>query len=171
MSYSTFSLASPLHRRATQIRSPLWKIPRQSWLYLSVGPTAHGSQVRESQFCLPTRIIISILITFTFFLKIVLDLSRLVLGYCEDIFSDTQARQRFLSGLFTAAEWTDGSEWVTPQPKTHETNVLLVLRAVANVFREGAPINEGSWVNHVRVMIPSLIWLCFLCHELTSCRY
>ena len=82
---------------------------------------------------------------------VVLDLSRLVLGYCEDILVNTQARTQFLSGLFAAAEWADGQGWETPQPKMHETNVLLMLRAVANMFQENTPVNEGNWVNNVRV--------------------
>lgn len=66
----------------------------------------------------------------------VIDLSRLLTGYCPQVFlAYSGARERLFEALFKAAEWN--TSWNTPLPKTRETNVLLVLKALANVFQEG----------------------------------
>ena len=80
----------------------------------------------------------------------VIDLSRLVTGYCPDLCSSPSLRETFLDALFVGSGWpTDGS-WSLPLSKAQETNILLLLRTIANVFQEGAPIHEGVWVTKVR---------------------
>ena len=80
----------------------------------------------------------------------VIDLSRLVTGYCPDLCSSPSLRETFLDALFVGSGWpTDGS-WSLPLSKAQETNILLLLRTIANVFQEGAPIHEGVWITKVR---------------------
>lgn len=38
--------------------------------------------------------------------------------------------------------------------KTKQTNIVLLLRILANCFQEGTPINEGTWVTPV-LHVPS----------------
>jgi phospholipase A-2-activating protein len=78
----------------------------------------------------------------------VIDLSRLIAGFCADAFASADLRERFFASLFKAADWT--LPWTTPLPKHRETNVLLLLRTLANSFQEGSPIDQGSWVSQVR---------------------
>jgi hypothetical protein len=83
--------------------------------------------------------------------KTVIDLSRLVVFYCPSAFTPPDLRSRFLEALFKASEWT--MPWTTPIPKHRETNVLLLLRTVANSFQEGTPIGKGAWVLEVRAVV------------------
>jgi len=88
-------------------------------------------------------------------------------------------RERFFEALLKAANWT--APWTTPLPKYRETNVLLLLRTVANMFQDGSPIGEGTWVRDVgfrfllSAFAPSSLWglverLCDL-SLLFHCRY
>jgi phospholipase A-2-activating protein len=43
--------------------------------------------------------------------------------------------ERFVQALFKSSEWT--APWSSPLPKVRETNILLVLRTLANAFQEG----------------------------------
>lgn len=70
-----------------------------------------------------------------------IDLSRLLVGFCPEAFGGEGSglepnvlKERFAEALFQAAEW--GSGWTPPLPKARETNMLLVLRTLANVFKE-----------------------------------
>ncbi|KAF4615497.1 hypothetical protein D9613_002740 [Agrocybe pediades] len=67
--------------------------------------------------------------------------NRLLVGFCPEAFelSPTSSsssfdanllRQRFAEALFRAAEWD--SDWTPPLSKARETNMLLVLRTLAN---------------------------------------
>lgn len=77
----------------------------------------------------------------------VIDLSRLVIYFRAGTSSHPEIRDQFYECLFKAAEW--GDTWSLPLSKTKQTNILLLLRTMANTFQEGAPINEGTWVNHI----------------------
>ncbi|PFH54172.1 hypothetical protein AMATHDRAFT_72694 [Amanita thiersii Skay4041] len=76
----------------------------------------------------------------------VIDLTRLLTGYCPDVFQTPGLRERFLDSLFRAAEWT--SPWDAPLSKPRATNVLLSLRTLANAFQEGTKGDE-SWITQV----------------------
>jgi phospholipase A-2-activating protein len=71
----------------------------------------------------------------------VIDLCRLVVGYCPVLFKDSASRDSFFSVLFKAAEWH--SPWEVPLPKARETNILLVLRALVNLFQDGYPVDTA----------------------------
>ncbi|TFK42378.1 WD40-repeat-containing domain protein [Crucibulum laeve] len=73
----------------------------------------------------------------------VIDLSRLLVGFCPDAFNAQDVKNRFLEALFKAGEWT--TPWTLPLSKPRETNILLLLRTLANAFQEGTPI-DGTWV-------------------------
>ncbi|KAF9484697.1 phospholipase A-2-activating protein [Pholiota conissans] len=76
----------------------------------------------------------------------VIDLSRLLIGFAPEAFSDPGVLDRFSESLFTAAEWS--ASWTEPIPKTRETNILLLLRTLANAFQE---INQTdtTWLNRI----------------------
>ena len=76
-----------------------------------------------------------------------IDLSRLVTGYCPDAFAAPGLRERFFKALFKAAEWSEPGS--SPLPKYRETNNLLLFRTLANAFQEGAPVTKGDWVKDV----------------------
>ena len=80
-----------------------------------------------------------------------IDLARLVIGYCSDAFSEPDEKQKFFTALFGAAEWT--SRWTVPIPKTRETNGLLMLRGVANAFKEDTDLGDGLWAKDVSLIL------------------
>jgi phospholipase A-2-activating protein len=72
----------------------------------------------------------------------VIDLSRLVIGFSPDAYG---ARRKLLDALFVAAEWD--LPWEAPLPKPRETNILLTLKALANVFQAGVTLgDELGWI-------------------------
>jgi phospholipase A-2-activating protein len=83
----------------------------------------------------------------TYALFPVIDLSRLIICFRAGVSSNPGIRERFFRCLFKASEWDD--TWSLPLSKTKQTNILLLLRTIANAFQEGAPIHEGTWVNQV----------------------
>ncbi|KAI0273434.1 phospholipase A-2-activating protein [Gloeopeniophorella convolvens] len=74
----------------------------------------------------------------------VIDLARLLSGFCADLIDNST----FFDALFRAAELTidNGS---SSSSKAKETNVLLVLRTVANAFQEGLRIGDGAWIQKI----------------------
>jgi hypothetical protein len=80
----------------------------------------------------------------------VIDLCRLVTGYCPKAFTAAGVKERFFEALFKAAEWD--KPWPSPLPKYRETNTLLLFRALANVFQDGAPDAKEDWVKNVRLL-------------------
>jgi phospholipase A-2-activating protein len=81
----------------------------------------------------------------------VIDLSRLVTGYCPEAFASSGLKERFFEALFKASDWT--ASWSLPLSKPKETNILLLFRTLANVFQEGTTIDDGAWVQQVRLVL------------------
>lgn len=77
----------------------------------------------------------------------VIDLARLIIGYCNHAFEDAAKKQQFFSTLFEAAEWT--KRWTIPVPKSRETNGLLLLRGIANAFQDDTTIGGAAWAKDV----------------------
>ena len=77
----------------------------------------------------------------------VIDLARLVIGFSPGSYSKPEVRARFFEALFQGAEWQE--QWSTPIPKMRETNMLLLLRALANAFQEESTIGDGAWIKFV----------------------
>ncbi|EAU88837.2 phospholipase A-2-activating protein [Coprinopsis cinerea okayama7 len=73
----------------------------------------------------------------------IIDLSRLLIGYCPEAFASPGEKEKFIEALFQSAEWN--APWTSPLPKHRETNILLLLRSLANAFQEGTEIN-GEWL-------------------------
>lgn len=63
-----------------------------------------------------------------------IDLARLICGYCPAAYSDPKVASQFFNSLLRAAEWDE--EWETPMPKQRQTNILLALRSLANAFSD-----------------------------------
>ncbi|OBZ65658.1 Phospholipase A-2-activating protein [Grifola frondosa] len=76
-----------------------------------------------------------------------LDLSRLVLAFCPSAYAEPALRARLFAALFAGAEWRD--PWAIPLPKHRETNVLFLLRALANVFQDSTAVGDGVWVKEL----------------------
>lgn len=77
----------------------------------------------------------------------VIDLARLLTGYCPEMLQNRALRERFYNTLLKTAEWF--SPWDLPLTKIKETNILLALRTMVNALQEGATTNE-PWVGQVR---------------------
>ena len=78
-----------------------------------------------------------------------IDLARLLLGFCPSAFQTSGLKEKFIEGLFKSAEWN--TPWTSPLSKTRETNTLLVFRSVANAFQDGAALND-SWLVKVSLV-------------------
>ncbi|KAF9469300.1 phospholipase A-2-activating protein [Collybia nuda] len=76
----------------------------------------------------------------------VIDLSRLLTGFCPEAFNNSDLKGRFFEALFKASEWD--ISWNPPLSKPRETNILLLFRTLANVFQEKT-LFEGTWVEKV----------------------
>ncbi|KAF8965289.1 phospholipase A-2-activating protein [Flammula alnicola] len=76
----------------------------------------------------------------------VIDLSRLVVGFCPEAFGAPGVLERFADALFKAAEWH--ASWTAPLPKPRETNMLLLLRTLANAFQEEGQ-TDGVWLGRI----------------------
>ncbi|ESK90187.1 phospholipase a-2-activating protein [Moniliophthora roreri MCA 2997] len=70
----------------------------------------------------------------------VIDLARLLAGYCPGAFNTPGTKRRFLKVLTTAAEWN--TPWTPPIPKARETNSYLMLRALANIYQDGSAYDK-----------------------------
>ncbi|KAN0077151.1 WD40-repeat-containing domain protein [Tylopilus felleus] len=79
----------------------------------------------------------------------VMDLGRLVVAHCATTPATPRDREKFFDCLFTAADWSSFVSSETPVSKPHETNVLLLMRTIANYFQESIPINDGRWVHQI----------------------
>ncbi|KAF8637390.1 hypothetical protein AX17_002886 [Amanita inopinata Kibby_2008] len=76
----------------------------------------------------------------------VVDLTRLLTGYCPEVFQSPALRERFYDTLFKAAEWF--TPWNPSPSKARETNTLLLLRTLANALQEGVRAEE-PWVGQM----------------------
>ncbi|KAJ7735276.1 phospholipase A-2-activating protein [Mycena maculata] len=77
----------------------------------------------------------------------VLDLARLIVAYCPEAVKAPGLKERLFEGLFKAVDWK--TPWVKSATKPAETNVMLVLRALANVTQEGSGAADGPWLGEV----------------------
>ncbi|KAJ7481132.1 phospholipase A-2-activating protein [Mycena galericulata] len=77
----------------------------------------------------------------------VLDLARLIVAYCPEAVKAPGLKERLFDGLFKAADWQ--TPWVKSPSKPAEMNVMLVLRALANVAQEGSGAAEGPWLGQI----------------------
>lgn len=83
---------------------------------------------------------------------LVLDLARLISAFAPSAYTEQGQCIALLNALFSAAEWSE--PWSLPHlPKSRETNVLLTLRSVANVFQQG---ENGSISPSILNCIPSV---------------
>lgn len=78
----------------------------------------------------------------------VLDLARLVCAFSPGAFADKGEATTFFRTLLVSAEWE--LEWSAPLARLRDTNVLLVLRAIANA----AQYANSEWVP---LVLPELI--------------
>ncbi|KAK2466759.1 hypothetical protein APHAL10511_001017 [Amanita phalloides] len=76
----------------------------------------------------------------------VIDLARLLAGYCPEIFQDNDIKERFYNTLLAAADWS--SPWGPPLSKIRETNILLVLRTMVNALQEGVR-GDQPWLRQI----------------------
>ncbi|KAI9446298.1 WD40-repeat-containing domain protein [Lactarius indigo] len=74
----------------------------------------------------------------------VIDLARLLSGFCADLIDNNT----FFNALFQAAELSIDNG-TSSSSKAKETNVLLVLRTVANGFQEGTKTGDGAWIEKI----------------------
>ncbi|KAH9043072.1 WD40-repeat-containing domain protein [Lactarius pseudohatsudake] len=74
----------------------------------------------------------------------VIDLARLLSGFCADLIDNN----RFFDALFQAAELSIDNG-TSSSSKAKETNVLLVLRTVANAFQEGTKTDDSAWIEKI----------------------
>lgn len=77
----------------------------------------------------------------------VVDLLRLLIAYSPNTFEAPQTSQKLIDTLFEASEWKT-LPWPYPLPKHRETNVLLTLRALSNLFQVSSHkvVGTGPWV-------------------------
>ncbi|RDB21127.1 Phospholipase A-2-activating protein [Hypsizygus marmoreus] len=76
----------------------------------------------------------------------VIDLSRLLTGFCPNAFDAPGLIDRFFEALFKACEWD--ASWSLPLTKPRETNILLLFRTLANAFHENISVH-GTWIAKV----------------------
>ncbi|KAG9123458.1 hypothetical protein FRC07_014916, partial [Ceratobasidium sp. 392] len=79
----------------------------------------------------------------------VVDLIRLLIAYSPVTFESPATSQKLIDALFEASEWK-ATPWPVPLPKHRETNVLLTLRALSNLFQVSSQwkvTGNGPWVS------------------------
>ncbi|KAI9466370.1 WD40-repeat-containing domain protein [Lactarius psammicola] len=74
----------------------------------------------------------------------VIDLARLLSGFCAGLIDNNT----FFDALFQAAELSI-DHGTSSSSKAKETNVLLVLRTVANAFQEGTKTSDSAWIEKI----------------------
>jgi hypothetical protein len=77
----------------------------------------------------------------------VLDLSRLIVAFCPEAVKASGAKERLFDALFKAADWT--VPWTKATSKPVEINMMLLLRALANVAQEASGAADGPWLGQV----------------------
>ncbi|PVF95555.1 PFU-domain-containing protein [Serendipita vermifera] len=89
----------------------------------------------------------------------VIDLLRLVLASSPSAFKSVENKQGIIQALFKAVQKDEA--WESPLEKSRETNLLLVLRTVANMFQLPVGKVPASWTTDVMVnlqSIPGTVW-------------
>ncbi|KAH9945813.1 phospholipase A-2-activating protein [Epithele typhae] len=76
-----------------------------------------------------------------------MDLSRLVVAHAPSAYADSAVRARFFAALFHGASWAE--PWSSPLPKSRETNMLFLFRALANAIQENATAGDGKWLEEI----------------------
>ncbi|KZT09614.1 PFU-domain-containing protein [Laetiporus sulphureus 93-53] len=76
----------------------------------------------------------------------IMDLARLLIAFCPDYSRDIALKQRYYAAMFNASTWKE--PWETPLPRTRETNMLFLLRSLANTFQETVE-NDVAWTEQV----------------------
>lgn len=69
-----------------------------------------------------------------------------MIGFCPAAVNLPGVKDKFFEALFRASEWT--ASWTPPINKARETNTLLLLRSLANVFTEDSTTDE-EWLAKV----------------------
>lgn len=90
---------------------------------------------------------------------VVVDLLRLLIAYSPNTFEAPVTSQKVIDALFEASEWKS-TPWPSPLPKHRETNVLLTLRALANLFQVSSQwkvVGTGPWVPSVCVIYKAIV--------------
>ena len=79
----------------------------------------------------------------------VIDLLRLVLASNPAAFKATPDKGAVVDALLVTIE--KDTPWETPLPKARETNLLLVLRTIANMFQTTSGPVPAPWTSKVRL--------------------
>ncbi|KAF9520013.1 hypothetical protein BS47DRAFT_1370545 [Hydnum rufescens UP504] len=77
----------------------------------------------------------------------VLDLARLISAYAPLSVTSASSGMAFVQTLLLSSGWSD-TPWPTPVPKYTETNILLALRGIANLYQvkaDGSVVGLGDW--------------------------
>ncbi|PCH37882.1 phospholipase A-2-activating protein [Wolfiporia cocos MD-104 SS10] len=76
----------------------------------------------------------------------VMDLGRLLMAFCPGYSQDVALKQRFYVAMFNVSTWRD--PWETPLPRARDTNMLFLLRALANTLQDSVA-NDVEWTKKV----------------------
>lgn len=74
----------------------------------------------------------------------VIDILRLISGYCPSAYAEPTQASQFFGALFKAAEWDDS--WEPPIPRPRELNRHIALRALANGVQDGT-VGSEDWLS------------------------
>lgn len=72
-----------------------------------------------------------------------IDLCRLLAAFSPDAFSGVGEVEQFIKALLKAAEWL--VPWSLPLSKSRETNILLVLRTLANITQKRTQLSSTQY--------------------------
>lgn len=78
-----------------------------------------------------------------------------MIGFCSSAYSEPAFRQSFFRTLFRAAEWTEA--WGSSLPRSRDTNVLLLLRGLANAFQDDTSLGDSVWAKEASRSTPPLL--------------
>jgi len=73
----------------------------------------------------------------------VIDLCRLLAAFSPDALKGVGEVEQFIEALLKAAEWP--IPWSLPLSKSRETNILLVLRTLANIIQERTQLSSTQY--------------------------
>ncbi|CAG8586251.1 5422_t:CDS:2 [Acaulospora colombiana] len=89
----------------------------------------------------------------------VIDLLRLVLASSPSAFKSVETKQGIVQALLKTVQ--KDTAWESPLEKSRETNLLLILRTIANMFQPAVGKVPASWTTDVMVSlqaIPAAVW-------------